>query len=182
MQKQDIKLDETDCLELESLLLKSSLTVKFHKRIQVLLKLNSGKSYSEVSKEVGMTYIAELFVINTLIKAKNNPHLNIYQTSLAEIDGLQRAKITALACSESPASESPAGHAEWSLCLLAEKVIELGYCEHISHNHVGVILKKNDVKPHLKVYWCIGKIDALFLSRMERGRPCGYFRFIRIAL
>ena len=54
-----------------------------------------------------------------------------------EIDGSQRAKITALAC-----SEAPAGYARWSLRLLAEKAVELGYCENISHTDVGVILKK----------------------------------------
>jgi putative transposase len=54
-----------------------------------------------------------------------------------EIDGLQRAKVTALAC-----SEAPAGHARWSLRLLADKVVELGYCKRISHVQVDKILKK----------------------------------------
>jgi hypothetical protein len=50
---------------------------------------------------------------------------------------LQCAKITALAC-----SKATEGHSQWSLRLLAEKAVELEYCEHISHNQVGVILKK----------------------------------------
>jgi len=54
-----------------------------------------------------------------------------------EIDGEQRAKITALAC-----SAPPEGHAEWSLRLLADKVVELGFSEQISHTHVRTILKK----------------------------------------
>ena len=53
------------------------------------------------------------------------------------IDGLQRAKITALAC-----STPPEGHARWSLRLLADKAVELKYCESVSHNAVGEILKK----------------------------------------
>lgn len=148
MQKQHIKLDLLDLIELEGLLLKSSLTVKFHKRIEVLLKLNSGKSYSEVSKEVGMTYIAMRDICDKYINKGEKQSALEYLSDKPrigrplEIDGLQRAKITALAC-----SESPAGHAEWSLRLLAEKVIELGYCEHISHNHVGVILKKTMLNP-----------------------------------
>ena len=47
------------------------------------------------------------------------------------------AKITALAC-----SEAPAGHARWSLRLLADKVVELGYCKRISYVQVNKILKK----------------------------------------
>lgn len=143
MQKQHIKLDETDRLELESLLSKSSLTVKIHKRIQVLLYLDSGKSYIQVGKEVGMTYIAMREISNKYISRNEKQSALEYLSDKPrsgrplEIDGLQRAKITALAC-----SETPEGHSEWSLRLLADKVVELGYCEHISHNHVGVILKK----------------------------------------
>ncbi len=54
-----------------------------------------------------------------------------------EIDGQQRAKITALAC-----STPPEGHARWTLRLLADKAVELQYCEHLSHNAVKEILKK----------------------------------------
>ena len=53
------------------------------------------------------------------------------------IDGTQRAQITALAC-----SDAPAGRAKWSFRLLADKVVELGYGDSISHTQVGNILKK----------------------------------------
>jgi len=56
-----------------------------------------------------------------------------------EIDGAQRAKITALAC-----STAPTGHARWSLRLLADKAVELGFVESISHNAVKEILKKTN--------------------------------------
>jgi putative transposase len=45
-----------------------------------------------------------------------------------EIDGVQRGKITALAC-----SESLGGHHRWNLRLLSDKAVELNYCEHVSH-------------------------------------------------
>jgi Homeodomain-like domain len=75
----------------------------------------------------------------------------------------QRVKITALAC-----SEAPTGHARWRLRFLAEKVVELGYIERISHIQVGKILMKNELKPHLNKIWRIGKIDAQFIAQMER--------------
>jgi putative transposase len=53
------------------------------------------------------------------------------------IDGTQRAKITALAC-----SAPPEGYARWSLRLLADKAVELQLCEAVSHNAVKEILKK----------------------------------------
>lgn len=55
----------------------------------------------------------------------------------ARIDGAQRAKITALAC-----STAPEGRARWTLRLLTDRTVELGYSEAISHNAVKEVLKK----------------------------------------
>ena len=55
------------------------------------------------------------------------------------ISGEARAKITALAC-----SEAPDGHARWTLRLLADRRVKLGFCESVSHNAVKEILKKTD--------------------------------------
>jgi transposase len=53
------------------------------------------------------------------------------------IDGAQRAKITALAC-----SPAPEGHSRWTLRLLADRAVQLGFIDSISHNAVKEILKK----------------------------------------
>jgi putative transposase len=55
------------------------------------------------------------------------------------ITGKQRAQITALAC-----SQPPQGRARWTLRLLADKVVELGYCRNLSHTGVRQILKKTN--------------------------------------
>lgn len=55
------------------------------------------------------------------------------------ITGESRARITALAC-----SDAPSGHARWTLRLLADKSVELGFVDSISHNHVREILKKTN--------------------------------------
>ena len=49
----------------------------------------------------------------------------------------EKARITALAC-----SEAPAGYARWTLRLLAEKAVEMNYIDSISHMEVSRILKK----------------------------------------
>jgi putative transposase len=51
--------------------------------------------------------------------------------------GEARAKITALAC-----SQAPEGHARWTLRLLADRAVKLGFVDTISHNAVKQILKK----------------------------------------
>lgn len=55
----------------------------------------------------------------------------------SRITGEEKARITALAC-----SDAPAGYARWTLRLLADKSVELGFVDTISHNHVREILKK----------------------------------------
>ncbi len=52
-------------------------------------------------------------------------------------DGDFEAHLVALSC-----SEPPKGFARWSLRLLADKVVELGYIDSISHESVRHILKK----------------------------------------
>ena len=54
-----------------------------------------------------------------------------------KIDGEIEAKIVALTC-----SKAPEGYSEWTLRLLADKVVELGIMESVSHTAIGDCLKK----------------------------------------
>ena len=57
-------------------------------------------------------------------------------------DGDFEAHLVALSC-----SDPPEGFARWSLRLLADQVVELGYIENVSHETVRRVLKKT--KPSL---------------------------------
>lgn len=140
MPKSHIILSEADQQELTRLLHQSGLRSKAFKRVSALLELHKGKSIEAVRRVLGLSYPTMAKLID-----------NYQQSGLAclqdkskpgrppGISGKQRAAITALAC-----SEAPEGHARWSLRLLADKVVELGYCEDISHMQVGRILKKTN--------------------------------------
>lgn len=52
-------------------------------------------------------------------------------------DGDFEAHLVALSC-----SDPPEGHAQWSLRLLADKVVELGYIENVSYETIRRVLKK----------------------------------------
>ena len=139
MKKQHIILTDADREFLETLLSKGKLSAKIYKRALGLLELNRGQSYTAASK----TLKVSIHTISTRAKLYRESGL---QDALhdkprsgrpIEIDGNQRAKITALAC-----SKAPQGYAKWSLRLLAEKIVELSYCDHISHTEVATILKK----------------------------------------
>jgi hypothetical protein len=59
-----------------------------------------------------------------------------------KLDGAQEAQLIALAC-----SAPPAGHADWSLRLLAGRLVELEVVDEISHQTVGRVLKKTNSSP-----------------------------------
>ena len=52
-------------------------------------------------------------------------------------DGDFEAHLVALSC-----SDPPEGQAQWSLRLLADQVVELGYIESVSHETIRRVLKK----------------------------------------
>jgi hypothetical protein len=54
-----------------------------------------------------------------------------------KVDGDFEARLVALSC-----STPPSGYARWSLRLLADKVVELGYIDDISHESIRTVLKK----------------------------------------
>jgi transposase len=53
------------------------------------------------------------------------------------INGEQEAHLIALAC-----CEAPQGRARWTVRLLADQMVELGYVESVSHETVRKVLKK----------------------------------------
>jgi transposase len=140
MKKQHVQLSPADQVYLETLIRQGEKTAKIYRRALALLELDRGKTYTEVSKILGATIPtisgwAAKYLENGLEVLQDQPRCG----RPIEIDGTQRAKITALAC-----STPPEGYAQWSLRLLADKAVKLGYCEHISHTEVGQVLKKTN--------------------------------------
>lgn len=140
MKKQHIQLNQADREYLETLLSKGELTAKTYRRALGLLELDRGQSYTEVSKTLQVT----IPTLSNWVARYEENGLQVLQDQPRtgrpiQIDGTQRAKITALAC-----STPPDGYSQWSLRLLADKAVELEYCEHVSHTEVGQVLKKTN--------------------------------------
>ena len=138
MEKSHVVLSDADHAQLTTMLHQSDLKSKVFKRVTALLELHKGKTIEEVRGVLGLTYPTVAALIEhyqhgglECLKDKQKPGRP------PRIDGKQRALITALAC-----SPAPEGHAKWTLRVLADKSVALGYCETISHEHVNRILKK----------------------------------------
>jgi transposase len=140
MKKVHVQLSEAERSELKRLLSKGHLRARQFKRATGLLELDRGKSLQDVSQTLGVAYMTvaswrDNYRERGLSALEDRPRSG----RPIEIDGAQRAKVTALAC-----SEAPTGHSRWDLRLLADKAVELGYCEHLSHTYVRKILKKTN--------------------------------------
>lgn len=143
MSKKFITLSENDQVILQGMLIKRSLTVKIHKLVEPLLLLNSGLKLVSVMQQSGLTYPT----LKTLICHYKESGLDCLKDKSRSgrpigISGEEQAKITALACSKAPQC-----HVRWTLRLLADKVVELGICENLSHVYAGDILKKTNGSP-----------------------------------
>lgn len=141
MKKEHVKLTEADREALTALLAKGSLKARLFKRATGLLELDRGKTLAAVAATLGVdddtvAQWRDRYLAADLARALSEQPRS---GRPIEIDGAARAKVTALAC-----TPAPQGHARWGLKLLAEKAVELEYCDHLSRTHVGTILKKTN--------------------------------------
>ncbi len=69
-------------------------------------------------------------------------HDKVQQHRRSALSGLQTAHLIAVAC-----SPSPDGHDHWTVSLLAQKAVELGFVKSISPNTIHELLKKTNSNP-----------------------------------
>jgi transposase len=74
----------------------------------------------------------------------------------------EEALLVATAC-----AKPPAGRARWTLELLADEMVRLTCHESISSETIRRRLAEKELKPWQKKMWCIPKVDAEFVARME---------------
>jgi transposase len=137
MKKRHLELTETERQELKTIVSDGKEKARVIKRAMGLLALDRGEILEAVAVMTQVTNDAvrgwrNRYRAKGIVGLQDEPRPG----RLVRIDGKQRAQITALAC-----SEAPPGHECWSLRLLAEKIVELGFCDEISHTQVRHILE-----------------------------------------
>lgn len=138
---QPIKLTDDERNSLTTILRRGTTPARVQTRARVLDLLHRQHHPEEIATTLNLS-LQTVFNIKRRYRSKGLD-VALYDRPRSgkppKIDGAARAKITALAC-----SKAPRGHARWTLRLLADKVVELGFCQSISHETVGVVLKKTD--------------------------------------
>lgn len=138
MQKDHVKLSQPDQDFLITLVAKGQISARLSKRATALSKLHRGKTLWAVAQTL---QVSSFSLANWRDGYRKVGLEVLYDQPRSgrppQIDSTQRAKVTALAC-----SSPPQGRARWTLRLLANKAVELGYCEELSHTAARRILKK----------------------------------------
>jgi len=142
--KYPVRLRKKERCSLVAITRKGEINVRVYRRARALLLANEGKTDEAIAKETDLT---RLTVFNLRKRFQQERIRCVHDKARSgrppSIDGVTRAKITALAC-----SEAPEGYSQWSLRLLADKAVELRLVESIHRGTVGEILKKMRFNPN----------------------------------
>lgn len=134
-----VKLDPDEREQLLDLTRKGEIGARKMKRAQILLKADEGWKDADIIKALNTSRSTvertrKRLVEGGLDQALNEDPRPGQRTKLA---GKAEAHLVALAC-----SEAPGGREHWPLRLLADKLVELGVVESISHETIRQTLKK----------------------------------------
>jgi transposase len=133
-----VDLTDLEKLELEKLLKSGKHQSRKLTRARILLLANDGKTDDEIVKAL---QTARPTVERTR-KRFVEEGLDCLQEKLRHgarprLDERQQAHLIAVAC-----SSAPTGYARWTLQLLADKAVELGFVDSIAKETVRNVLKK----------------------------------------
>jgi hypothetical protein len=147
-QKYRVKLSEAERSQLKQLISSGTAPARKLRRAQILLKSDSSTdganwNYQAICKAFDVSNVTVSKVRRVYIEGGVDTVLNrkkpdrIYEHRL---DGENEAHLIALVC-----SETPSGRDRWTLRLLRDRLIQLGYVENISPETIRTTLKKTNL-------------------------------------
>ena len=159
-----VDLDQPERDELTAMLRGGKHPARKLKRAQILLAADAGQSDETIATTVVVGG-------STVYRTKRRFVEMGLEVALCEeprpgaerkLTGKEEALLVATAC-----SSPPPGCARWTLELLADAFVKLTQHEQLSRETVRRRLAENDLKPWRKDMWCIPKVDAEYIARME---------------
>jgi hypothetical protein len=149
-----VELTKTERERLDKLISSGTAPARMLNRARILLKADIGEHAGEGRLALIDREIARMLETSTATVGRVRERFcrqgldaalerslpdRAYKRSL---DGRAEARLIALAC-----SEAPRGRDRWSMRLLADKAVELGIVETVSHETVRKTLKKTSSDP-----------------------------------
>lgn len=146
MKKYHVTLTDAERGQLKAIIAKRKADSQAVKRAYVLLAADESQPEWLKDEQIQKTYqvsirsierLRERFVEDGFEMALNGKKREKYKEKV--FDGAVEAHVIALRC-----SQPPAGHARWTVRLLAQQMIELSYVEAIGRETVRKMLKKTN--------------------------------------
>lgn len=159
-----IELTADERHELNSLLAKGKTAARKLKRAQILLAADLGQADETIATNIGAGTATVYRIKRRFVEEGIDAALSEYLRPGAprKLSGKEEALLVATAC-----TKAPAGNSRWTLQLLADEMIELIDVESISTETIRRRLQEKDIKPWQHKMWCIPKVDAEYVARME---------------
>ena len=143
-QQPAVSLTSDERTTLETFVHRGKANARTLTRARILLKSADGWSTSALAAafdvcEATVTNVRRRFAQGGLEAVL---HDKVQQHRRSALSGLQTAHLIAVAC-----SPAPDGHDHWTVRLLAQKAVELGFVTSISPNTIHELLKKTNSSP-----------------------------------
>ena len=137
--KYKVELSESERTHLKEIVNRGETSARKVKRALVLLKADEGLIDRDIASGLLISASTVGRVRTRYVQEGLDGALNERPRpgQKRKLDGRQEAYLIAVAC-----SDAPEGHADWTLQLLADKVVAMGFAESISLETVRQILKK----------------------------------------
>jgi len=149
MKKYVVELTSQERRQLEGLVKKGKVAGYKIRHAHMLLKADQGKQGPGWrDKQIAQAFGAHLTTVERLRKRFVEQGLdaalerNKRQNYTCKLDGDAEARLITIAC-----GEPPEGRNEWTLRLLADRLVELSVVDSISHMTVSRTLKKTNSSP-----------------------------------
>jgi transposase len=159
-----VELDQSEREALAAMLSGGKHAARKLKRAQILLAAHAGKDDASIAATVAVgestVYRTKRRFVEMGLEAALNEQAR--PGAQRKLSGKEEALLIATAC-----TKPPSGRARWTLELLADTFVKLTEHEELSRETVRRRLAENDLKPWRKDMWCIPKIDAEYVARME---------------
>ena len=147
-----IELSAEDKAKLIDIVTKGKSPARTILRANILLASDRGSERYMTVSEISKAYHTTPTTVQTVrtsycekgLEATINRKKRETPPVPAKVTGEVEAHVIALACGEPPEGYSK-GYSRWTLRLLADKTVELGYIESISHVTISTILKKTNL-------------------------------------
>ena len=147
--KEKVHLDAEQQGYLSSYIRKGKHSVRSIRRARMLLLLHEGNSYSQVARKTECALSSVTYLVNRYREVKGDVKKALTERSRPGqppvVTSKVEAYVTALAC-----SKAPDGRSEWTMKMIADRVVELEIAPHLCPESVRRTLKKKQAETMAK--------------------------------